>query len=97
MNQGAYRQNLPQNPFVKVFAMIVAVLFAVAAIFLGAVVISFLVGFALLAWLIFSVRVWWMRRHMRGSGTRTRSRTQTGARSWTRTQSWTRTRTRTRR
>ncbi|MGI9259289.1 MAG: hypothetical protein ACR2QQ_10665 [Gammaproteobacteria bacterium] len=80
MNQGAYRQNLPQNPIVKVFAMIVAALFAVGAIFLGAVVIFFLVGFALLVWILFSVRLWWMRRQMRGRGghaqTRTRTRTE---------------------
>ena len=56
--------------------MIVAALFAIGAIFLGAVVIFFLVGFALLAWLIFSVRVWWMRRQMRGRGTRPGARTE---------------------
>ena len=73
MNQGAYRQNLPQNPIVKVFAMIVAALFAVGAILLGAVVIFFLVGFALLAWILFSARLWWLRRQMQGGGAQSRS------------------------
>jgi hypothetical protein len=77
MNQGAYRQNLPQNPIVRVFAMIAAALFAVGAIFLGAVVVFFFVGVALLVWLIFRVRFWWMRRQMPGRGSYTGTRTRT--------------------
>ena len=71
MNQGIYRQNLPQNPIVRTFAMIVALLAAVGAIFLGAVVVFFLVGFGLLAWIIISARLWWLRRKMtRRAGSR---------------------------
>lgn len=77
MNQGAYRQNLPQNPIVRVFAMIAAALFAVGAIFLGAVVVFFFVGVALLVWLVFRVRLWWMRRQMPGRGSYTGTRTRT--------------------
>ncbi len=56
--------------------MIVAAFIAIGAIFLGAVVVFFLVGLALLVWLVFSVRLWWMRRQMQGRGARVRTRTE---------------------
>ncbi|HEY5622341.1 MAG TPA: hypothetical protein VIV14_01185 [Gammaproteobacteria bacterium] len=64
MNQGVYRRNLPQNPIVRALAALVALLAAIGAIFLGAVVVFFLVGFAVLVWVIVSVRLWWLGRKM---------------------------------
>jgi membrane protein implicated in regulation of membrane protease activity len=56
---------LPSNPVLQVVAVFVAVLIAIAAVFVGAVVLSFFVGFAIIAWLILMMRVWWLRRKMR--------------------------------
>ncbi len=64
MIQRAYRLNLPQNPLVKIAAILVTAFMVIGAIFLGAIVLFFLVGFAVLAWLVLRVRLWWLRRQL---------------------------------
>jgi len=69
-----YNQRVPTNPVVQVVAVMVAVVVAIGAVFVGAVVLSFLVGFALIGWVILMVRLWWLRRQTSSrSGTRRES------------------------
>ena len=67
MRQPNSSQALPNNPVLQVVAVFVAVLIAIAAVFVGAVVLSFFVGFAIIGWLILMIRLWWLRRKV-GSG-----------------------------
>jgi len=75
MNQPNYNQGLPANPIVQIIGFVIAVLVAIGAVFLGAVVLSFFIGFAIIGWIILSIRVWWLRRQMYP-----RSRTNHGSR-----------------
>ena len=68
MRSPNYNQGLPGNPVVQVFAVMVAVIVAIAAVFVGAVVLSFLVGFAIIGWLVLMIRLWWLRRQARTGG-----------------------------
>ena len=65
MRYTAYRTGLPSNPLVRIAFFIVAVIMLIGAVFLGAVVLSLIVGLGALAWLVISVRLWWMRRQFR--------------------------------
>ena len=60
-----YNQGLPVNPIVQVVGVLFAVIIAIAAVFVGAVVLSLFVGFAIISWLVLMVRVWWLRRRLR--------------------------------
>jgi hypothetical protein len=46
----------------------VAAFIVIGAVFLGAIVLSFFVGLAILAWVILTIRVWWLRRSARRGG-----------------------------
>jgi len=52
------------NPFSRALAVVTAMLGLAAAFFFGLIVLALAVGFALLFWLGFRMRVWWIRRHM---------------------------------
>lgn len=52
------------NPILQIVGLIVGVVVTVGAILVGAVVLSFAIGFAVLAGLVLFVRVWWLRRRM---------------------------------
>lgn len=65
MSQSAYKLQFSRNPLVQIAAVVVAVLVTVGAVFLGAIVLSFFVGLAILAWLGLTIRLWWLRRRMR--------------------------------
>jgi len=69
MSQSAYKLQFSRNPLVQIAAVVVAVLVTVGAVFLGAIVLSFFVGLAILAWLGLTIRLWWLRRRMRRSET----------------------------
>jgi membrane protein implicated in regulation of membrane protease activity len=64
MSQRNFSQGVPGNPIVQIAAFLVAILIAIGAVFLGAVVLSFFVGFAIIGWIILTIRVWWLRRRM---------------------------------
>lgn len=68
MRQPNTSHALPSNPVLQVVAVFVAVLIAIAAVFVGAVVLSFFVGFAILGWLVLMIRLRWLRRKMRSGG-----------------------------
>ena len=57
-----YNQGLPGNPIVQVVGVLFAVIIAVAAVFVGTVVLSLFVGFAIISCLVVMVLVWWLRR-----------------------------------
>lgn len=69
MSQSANKLQFSRNPLAQVAAIIVATLVTVGAVLLGAVILSFFVGFAILVWLVLTIRFWWLRRRMRWSET----------------------------
>jgi uncharacterized iron-regulated membrane protein len=52
----------PLNPLARVLAGLLAALALAAAFFFGLVVLALAVGLGLLAWLVMTLRVWWLRR-----------------------------------
>jgi membrane protein implicated in regulation of membrane protease activity len=62
------------NPLSRLLAGLVAVLAVIGAFFFGFFILVLALGLGALAWLILSVRMWWLRRQMAarspGSGRR---------------------------
>ncbi len=52
------------NPILQLAGLILGALVAVGAVLVGAVILSFIIGFAVLAGLVAFVRLWWLRRRM---------------------------------
>jgi hypothetical protein len=52
----------PMNPLSRLLAAILAVLALVGAFFFGIFVLAFAAGIGLIAWLLFSIRLWWLRK-----------------------------------
>ena len=52
------------NPILQLAGLILGVLVAIGAVLVGAVILSFIIGFAVLAGLVAFVRLWWLRRRM---------------------------------
>lgn len=50
------------NPLSRLLAAILAVLAMVGAFFFGVFVLAFAAGIGLIAWLAFSIRLWWLRK-----------------------------------
>jgi predicted lipid-binding transport protein (Tim44 family) len=60
----------PMNPVTRVLAGLLAVAALVGALFFGLIIFAAALGLGLLAWLILSVRIWWLKRRMpRGAST----------------------------
>jgi hypothetical protein len=55
----------PLNPLARVLAGLLAALALAGAFFFGLVVLALAVGLGLLAWLVLTLRVWWLRRQGR--------------------------------
>jgi hypothetical protein len=53
------------NPLSRILAALGAVVVLVGAVFFGLVVLALAIGLGLLAWLAFSLRLWWLRRQMK--------------------------------
>jgi len=64
MNQRAYKLRVGNNPLVQFVTLILAGLLTIAAVLLGAVLLSLLLGLAVLAGAVLFARVWWLRRRM---------------------------------
>lgn len=75
MQQRYDRIRPPSNPILQVFALIGAVVFAVGAIFIGAIFLSFFLGLAVIAGLVLYIRLWWLRRKARTAPPRGQRRT----------------------
>ena len=54
----------PSNPILQVLYFIGAAIVLVGAVVMGAVVLAFVVGFALVVGLVVWARVWWLRRKL---------------------------------
>lgn len=52
------------NPILQLAGLILGVLVAIGAVLVGAVILSFIIGFAVLAGLVAFARLWWLRRRM---------------------------------
>ena len=67
---GAFNRSYswPQNPIAQVLSMLAFFAFAVVAVFVGAVLVSFFFGIAAIAALVFYARLWWLRHKGRRSG-----------------------------
>ena len=56
----------PMNPLSRLLAGVLGVLALVGAFFFGLFVLALVAGVGLVAWLAFTLRVWWLRRKMGG-------------------------------
>jgi O-antigen/teichoic acid export membrane protein len=54
-----------QNPIARLLAAIGAVMLAAVAIFVGAMVFLAFLGLAVIAVIVFYIRLWWIRRRIR--------------------------------
>ena len=52
----------PVSPLARVIASVFAVLAVIGAAVLGLFMLAALIGFGLLAWLVLTIRRWWVRR-----------------------------------
>ena len=59
------RLTVSRNPLLQLAGLVVGAVVAVGAILLGAVVLAFILGFAVIAGLVLYIRLWWMRRQLR--------------------------------
>ena len=62
------RLTVSRNPLLQLASLVVGAFVAVGAILLGAVVLAFILGFAVIAGLLFYIRLWWLRRRFRRHG-----------------------------
>ena len=58
----------PMNPLSRLLAAILTVLALLGAVFFGVFVLALVAGLGLIAWLVFSLRVWWLRKKFSHSG-----------------------------
>jgi hypothetical protein len=58
----------PMNPVSRILAGILAVVVLVAAFFFGFIVLVLAAGLGVLAWLLLSLRMWWLRRQWARGG-----------------------------
>ena len=54
----------PMNPLARLLAALVGVLALVGAFFFGIFIFAIAIALGLIAWLAFTVRVWWLRRKL---------------------------------
>ncbi|MDQ2070685.1 hypothetical protein [Natronospira bacteriovora] len=58
------RQPMHQNPLLRVLAAAGAVLLAVLAVLVGAITLMAFLGLAVMAFIVFQLRLWWIRRRI---------------------------------
>jgi hypothetical protein len=68
MNGRQFSFGTSGNPLLQALSLLVFGVLLVGAVIMGAVVFAVLLGLAVIAALVFSVRVWWLRRKLRGRG-----------------------------
>lgn len=59
-----YTLNPPSNPFLQVLYFLVGGVVLIGAVLMGAVILSFALGLALVAGVVFYVRFWWLKRKL---------------------------------
>lgn len=70
----------PLNPQSRILAGLLAALALAGAFFFGLVVLALAAGLGVLAWLVLTLRVWWLRRQGRHQARRGASRAGTDVR-----------------
>jgi hypothetical protein len=65
---GRFFPGNPSNPVVQALAVLVFALVLAGAVIMGLFVLAALVGLAVIAFVGFKVRAWWLRRRPRGGG-----------------------------
>jgi hypothetical protein len=60
------RAGMPANPFLQVVTLVLGVIVAVGAVFLGAILLSLFLGLAVMVGLVLYIRLWWLRRRAMG-------------------------------
>jgi hypothetical protein len=68
MNGRQFSFGTSGNPLLQVLSLLVFGVLLVGAVIMGAVVLTVLLGFTVIVGLVFSVRLWWVRRKLRGRG-----------------------------
>jgi uncharacterized iron-regulated membrane protein len=58
----------PRSPLGRAFGAVVAVLLLAAALVMGVVLAGLFLGLVLVAALVLTARVWWLRRRLRAAG-----------------------------
>jgi O-antigen/teichoic acid export membrane protein len=59
------RMKASQNPILQAVSLVIGVVITVAAVLVGTVLLSFIIGFVVLMGLLMYVRVWWARRRIK--------------------------------
>jgi uncharacterized protein (DUF2062 family) len=72
MNPRLYSFSTSGNPIVQAISLLVLGLALIGAVLMGAVILTFLFGFAVIAAIVFSIRIWWLRRGIARSRARSR-------------------------
>lgn len=68
MNGRLYTLGASGNPVVQVLSLLVFGVALIGAVLMGAVILAFVFGLAVIAAIVFSVRLWWLRRKMQRPG-----------------------------
>lgn len=63
-----YLSGPPANPITRLLAGLVGVIVLIAAAFFGLFLFLAVIGVGLVAWAVFRLRMWWLRRRMRAAG-----------------------------
>ncbi len=66
MNGRVFSFGTSGNPLTQILSLLVFAVLLVGALIMGAVVIALVLGLALIGSLVFAVRIWWLKRKLRG-------------------------------
>lgn len=69
----------PANPLLRAVSIVVGAIALVAALFFGALVLAFVIGFLLIVGSIAALRFWWISRKFRKAATGSYQRADTSA------------------
>ena len=58
----------PVNPLMQIIGVIVGLVVLAVAVVVGGFVLAAMIGFALIAWLVFYARAWWLMRGVNRDG-----------------------------
>lgn len=65
-----YTFNAPTNPVLQVLYFLVGGVLLIGAVVMGAVILAFVFGFAVVLGIVIYIRVWWLKRKFEKSGRR---------------------------
>ena len=68
MNGRQFTFGASGNPLVQILSLVVFALVVVGAVIMGTFVLLTFLGLATIGFVVFTIRVWWLRRKLKGSG-----------------------------